>query len=90
MPSGGGIIKAGNVTLNGGNGHISPQWGWYITTTPPTPEKYYSNVAKDTEENKIKQPESESQHSKPAILPTFKRVTNVAPNCTHGWPSVPL
>lgn len=89
MPSGGGIIKAGNVALNGGNGYISPQWGWYISTTPPSPEKYFSNVAKGTEENLIKQP-SESQPSKPAILPTFKRVTNIAPNCTHGWPSVPL
>eukprot|EP01083_Nonionella_stella_P192780 712389_1 len=25
-----------------GNGYVSPQWGWYISTTPPTPE-YHSN-----------------------------------------------
>ncbi len=25
------------------NGYISPQWGWYISTTPPTPE--YHNTA---------------------------------------------
>jgi len=25
-----------------GNGIESPQWGWYINTTPPTPEMYHS------------------------------------------------
>lgn len=25
---------------NKGGGYISPQWGWYISTTPPTPEYY--------------------------------------------------
>jgi len=76
MPSGGGILKAGNVALNGGNGYISPQWGWYISTTPPSPEKYYSNAEKGTEEN-LQQPISERQHTKPAIVPTFNRVTNI-------------
>jgi hypothetical protein len=27
------------------SGYISPQWGWYISTTPPTPE--YSSSAKN-------------------------------------------
>jgi len=74
MPSGGGSLKAGNVALSGGNGYISPQspsWGWYISTTPPTPEKYH-------------------RPPKPAGASVFKRVANDVPNCTHGWPSVPL
>lgn len=35
MPSGGGM-----KTSSSGGAHVSPQWGWYISTTPPTPEKY--------------------------------------------------
>ena len=31
----------GCSTSSANNGYISPQWGWYITTTPPTPE-YHS------------------------------------------------
>jgi len=38
MPSGGG--KASGP-------YISPQWGWYISTTPPTPE-YHSSAGKDS------------------------------------------
>jgi hypothetical protein len=28
------------------NGYVSPQWGWYATgsTTPPTPEQFYSTL----------------------------------------------
>jgi len=28
------------------NGYVSPQWGWYATgsTTPPTPEQFYSSL----------------------------------------------
>jgi len=90
MPSGGGIIKTGNIAINGGNGYISPQWGWYISTTPPSPEKYYSNVAKGNVENLQRQPILDRQPTKPAIVPTFRRVTNIAPNCAQLWPSVPL
>jgi len=27
-----------------GNGYVSPQWGWYISTTPPTPEYHSSSI----------------------------------------------
>jgi len=27
-------------------GEASPQWGWYINTTPPTPEMYHSRPPK--------------------------------------------
>jgi len=34
------------VSLKGG--HVSPQWGWYISTTPPTPEMYGDRNHKPT------------------------------------------
>lgn len=37
MPSTSSNVK-GCAPTNNKNGYISPQWGWYITTTPPTPE----------------------------------------------------
>jgi len=94
MPTGGGIMKAGNVALSGGNGYISPQWGWYISTTPPTPEKYHARAEKINEEQLVKQSIFGRQVTsyrprKPTSVPVFKRVANDV-NCTDGWPSVPL
>jgi hypothetical protein len=31
---------------SGNSGIESPQWGWYINTTPPTPEMYYARPQK--------------------------------------------
>ncbi|KAL3912480.1 MAG: hypothetical protein SGILL_006866 [Bacillariaceae sp.] len=45
------IPKMGGASINmpsfshGGGaspGYVSPEWGWYINTTPPTPEMYHS------------------------------------------------
>lgn len=33
------------TAANAANGYISPQWGWYISTTPPTQEHYASTIA---------------------------------------------
>jgi len=33
---------AGSAGNGAGGGIDSPQWGWYINTTPPTPEMYHS------------------------------------------------
>ena len=33
---------SGDNKMHGNSGTESPQWGWYINTTPPTPELYYS------------------------------------------------
>jgi len=94
MPTGGGIMKTGNVALSGGNGYISPQWGWYISTTPPTPEKYHVSGQKIREQHQIQKPilgRQIGRHRphKPAAVPVFKRVANDV-NSTDGWPSVPL
>eukprot|EP00978_Attheya_sp_CCMP212_P020972 scaffold60718_cov59-Attheya_sp.AAC.4 len=54
IPSGmhrqnGGLImptRPGGVPGVQYNGKVSPQWGWYISTTPPSPEKFYARPGK--------------------------------------------
>lgn len=41
MPS---IKSKGGPPVNTKNGYVSPQWGWYISTTPPTPEYLQNSV----------------------------------------------
>ena len=37
-----GRYTPGDNKMLGSSGTESPQWGWYINTTPPTPELYHS------------------------------------------------
>lgn len=113
-----------NINVNV-NGYISPQWGWYISTTPPTPE-YHSSTSKNNQTSNmnminpqanhghpnpfVKQPwnpttapiqesttgQSPSSYSyrhapqqnlRPPPKPVFTKGT---PNCSSGWPTVPL
>jgi len=81
-------------------GNFSPQWGWYISTTPPTPEKYYAaphtgKKPTKTSENKLdnvpetkpaEHPAPVFHHSNPS--PVFKK--GGVPSATMGWPTVPL
>ena len=81
-------------------GNFSPQWGWYISTTPPTPEKYYAaphtgkKPTKTSEKKLDNVPETKPaehpapvfHHSKPS--PVFKK--GGVPSATMGWPTVPL
>jgi hypothetical protein len=41
---GGAAINMPSFSHSGGSspGYVSPEWGWYINTTPPTPEMYHS------------------------------------------------
>lgn len=45
MPTGGGLQQGQqqyhNQQPSNGNGYISPQYGWYISMTPPTPPHYH-------------------------------------------------
>jgi hypothetical protein len=36
----GSCTASASASASNKGGYISPQWGWYITTTPPTPEYY--------------------------------------------------
>lgn len=52
MPSGGGLKIPSGVN---GNGGVSPQWGWYISTTPPAGDKFPNTkkTGKELKEKKI-------------------------------------
>ena len=84
MPTKPGDVAAGAPT--GPAGYHSPEWGWYINTTPPTPEMYhgqhYSTRANKLPSSKDGAP---SQTSVPSASPVF---TNAKTGM--GWPSVPL
>ena len=99
MPSGGGFkaTPGGN-----GNGYVSPQWGWYISTTPPTPEKYSdSNLVRKSikekknnfdhqyatiDEESVTPPKS---HAHPNI-PVFTKGLKGTGRTHMEWPSIPL
>jgi len=94
IPSLGGKIPRTGVKP----GYISPQWGWYINTTPPPHEMYSSKSKKpdiDKKEentntslkNNIVKREAYKPPTGMAPLPVFKHsITTPA----HGWPNVPL
>lgn len=84
-PGHGGIIYPTNPNAQSA-GYISPEgWGWYITTTPPTPDMYHHS---SKQAKKIG-----AQHSaaakRPSALtnPAFKAGAH---KTAMGWPSVPL
>jgi len=81
-------------------GNFSPQWGWYISTTPPTPEKYHAaphtgkKPTKTSEKKLDNVPETKpAEHPAPVFhhsnpSPVFKK--GGVPSATMGWPTVPL
>ncbi len=66
MPS---IKSKGGPPVNTKNGYISPQWGWYISTTPPTPEYLQNSVNTNVNTNQgqphqvATKNESQQQHA---------------------------
>mmetsp|Transcript_27573 Transcript_27573/g.55658 ORF Transcript_27573/g.55658 Transcript_27573/m.55658 type:complete len:248 (+) Transcript_27573:239-982(+) len=75
------------------SGNFSPQWGWYISTTPPTPEKYCAAPPNKKNGKKTDRPLSHVPETKPVFhrsnpSPVFKK--GGVPSATMGWPSVPL
>eukprot|EP00548_Thalassiothrix_antarctica_P012093 CAMPEP_0194159556 /NCGR_PEP_ID=MMETSP0152-20130528/77901_1 /TAXON_ID=1049557 /ORGANISM="Thalassiothrix antarctica, Strain L6-D1" /LENGTH=282 /DNA_ID=CAMNT_0038869141 /DNA_START=645 /DNA_END=1493 /DNA_ORIENTATION=- len=77
----GGIIYPTNPNGQTGSGSVSPDgWGWYITTTPPTPEMY-----KNTK--KIIGIDSFGLGKGTLTNPAFKTGSQ---KTAMGWPSVPL
>jgi hypothetical protein len=86
MPTKPGDIAAGAPT--GPAGYHSPEWGWYINTTPPTPEMYHSHYS-STRAKKLPSSKdgASSQASVPASASPAFTTTKTA---GMGWPSVPL
>ena len=67
-------------------GYVSPDgWGWYITTTPPTPDMYHHS-SKHTKKNTIHNPAT-SRRPTALTNPAFKTGSQ---KTAVGWPSVPL
>ena len=48
---------------NNGNGYISPQYGWYISMTPPTPPQYHE--ASTSKRKKDRQQQQQQQQPQP-------------------------
>lgn len=90
---------------SGTSGIDSPQWGWYINTTPPTPEMYYSRPQKS------RKPDSTSDTSEASTItafppssvtvndqqlpkyhpnPVFRGLQDNNRSVPLDWPSVPL
>lgn len=90
MPTKPGDMAAGGPA--GGVGYHSPEWGWYINTTPPTPEMYHSQYSS----TRGKLPSSKDGVQAPGqscgVPMTGPPAAFTAPAKTAamGWPSVPL
>lgn len=104
MPSGGAEVQQGVSIGSSGNkkGYVSPQWGWYISTTPPTPEHYYASGKGKPGKKQAKVAEDRLPPSvaegfpmpvfKNSPTPVFRKngAKDVFGNDNLGWPSVPL
>lgn len=86
-----------------GNGIESPQWGWYINTTPPTPEMYHSRSSLKHSERSDQSTTSvtsastasEATHLENSAATrgpnrVFQGLKAGANKPPMGWPSVPL
>lgn len=83
MPTKPGDIPPGAPT-HGPGGYHSPEWGWYINTTPPTPEMFHSQYSSTRGKTLASQPNTVLPASGP---PAF--TTQNTAGMQH-WPSVPL
>eukprot|EP00549_Striatella_unipunctata_P009005 CAMPEP_0118711010 /NCGR_PEP_ID=MMETSP0800-20121206/23789_1 /TAXON_ID=210618 ORGANISM="Striatella unipunctata, Strain CCMP2910" /NCGR_SAMPLE_ID=MMETSP0800 /ASSEMBLY_ACC=CAM_ASM_000638 /LENGTH=239 /DNA_ID=CAMNT_0006615435 /DNA_START=150 /DNA_END=869 /DNA_ORIENTATION=- len=84
----------GTSTAPNGAGHVSPEWGWYISTTPPTPDMYCNNIQNNKSGREMLHPALLSTESKPIqtpIQPVFPKTPKyLTVKASKGWPSVPL
>jgi len=83
MPTGGGMggpKRCGSTSSTNG-GYVSPQWGWYISTTPPTPERYNHHPSSQ-------QQKKWNLHSNTNVAPIEKPASVIAENqsgvCGHS------
>ncbi len=119
MPSGGGMQQGSSINsscnsnsqsypqpnTNDPNGYISPQYGWYISMTPPTPQHYPDASSSKNGHGNIDQTMNNNNHNNhklstkntiphqgppPLNKPVFTRSLKGVPNNISGWPSVPL
>ena len=74
----------------GSNGVESPQWGWYINTTPPTPDMYHNKTSKPTSRTVPSSKSSQPQAVDGTAChnAVFQNLQNS--NRPMGWTSVPI
>ena len=87
-----------NAAHHHGSGVESPQWGWYINTTPPTPEMYHTHhggAGKSKQHPRSSPTSAQMQiQSQPSIdeavchNQVFQNLQNA--NRPMGWTSVPI
>jgi hypothetical protein len=70
------------------NGVDSPQWGWYINTTPPTPEMYHSHSSKTSKQQLGLNGAPSNPTSKSCHNQVFQNLQNS--KAPIGWTSVPI
>jgi hypothetical protein len=86
---------------SGTGGYESPQWGWYINTTPPSPEMYHSSrptksrkgsgtSTSDTSEAKGETCSTVNTTGNAYPNPVFQGLQDKHKAAPMGWPSVPL
>jgi hypothetical protein len=66
----------------------SPQWGWYINTTPPTPDMYHSHTKSPKQMGQSSAPSQAVGNSKNCHNQVFQNLQNS--NRPMGWTSVPI
>jgi hypothetical protein len=66
----------------------SPQWGWYINTTPPTPDMYHSHAKAPKQKGHSKAPTQTVGNNKNCHNQVFQNLQNS--NRPMGWTSVPI
>jgi hypothetical protein len=92
---------AGGLPLpSTGGGVESPQWGWYINTTPPTPDTYHSGSRSLHKKQDSLANASESSSSTAATESStatsqqpnriFQDLQGKRKGAAMGWSSVPL
>lgn len=82
----------------GSSGTESPQWGWYINTTPPTPELYSSkSTISNSQLMKVDHNDSKNRHNSTNSDPkscqnqVFQNLQNsTKANPVGGWTSIPI
>jgi hypothetical protein len=85
----GGKYSNGNGKPNT-NGYISPQYGWYISTTPPTPDYHANADSRSSSNGKGLQNDQEQSHPISPIQESAPKFHKRMPDYCGGWPTVPL
>mmetsp|Transcript_22628 Transcript_22628/g.47476 ORF Transcript_22628/g.47476 Transcript_22628/m.47476 type:complete len:306 (-) Transcript_22628:330-1247(-) len=90
----GGHPSVENKAHGSNSAEMSPQWGWYINTTPPTPELYHkrpSSYSSTFNKQQLVKGDSSTIDSKSCQNRVFQDLQNSKKtNPMGGWTSIPI